>query len=81
MDASDVAAWVKAARESKGWTQQQLGDALGLSKANVSHWETEKHEPSFIQLLKIRDLTGHPLTEVAGRRCVLPDPRLIHLTS
>ncbi len=37
---------------------------MGLTKANVSHWETCKHDPSFLQLLKIRDLTGWPLRDV-----------------
>ena len=38
---------------------------MGVTKGNVSHWETAKHDPSFLQLLRIRDLTGYPLREVA----------------
>ncbi len=64
MDRNDIARWVAEARKSRGWTQSQLAEELGLSKANISHWETAKHDPSFLQLLKIRDLTGHPLREV-----------------
>lgn len=64
MDAKAVQGWIKAARDAKGWTQETLGEKLGVTKANVSHWETGKHDPSFLQLLKIRDLTGHPLREV-----------------
>ncbi len=60
----EIGEWVRAAREAKGWSQTQLGDAIGVSKANVSHWETAKHEPSFGQLLAIRDKTGHPLHDV-----------------
>ena len=37
---------------------------IGVTKANVSHWETGKHEPSFLQLLRIRDVTGLALVEV-----------------
>lgn len=60
----DIGAWIRAARAAKGWTGADLADRLGTSKANVSHWETGKHEPSFAQLLRIRDITGHPLREV-----------------
>lgn len=67
--------WVRAARASKGWNQDQLGDAVGVTKANVSHWETGKHEPSFGQLLKIRDATGYPLRDV-GPATDWPLPRV-----
>jgi transcriptional regulator with XRE-family HTH domain len=56
--------WIESARAYKRWTQTQLGDEIGVSKANVSHWETGKHEPSFGQLLRIRDVTGYPLRDV-----------------
>lgn len=64
MTPKDVTAWIAVARAKKKWTQEQLGEKLGVTKANVSHWETGKHDPSFLQLLKIRDLTGHPLQDV-----------------
>lgn len=35
-----------------------------MTKANISHWETGKHEPGFMQILKVRDLTGYPLRDV-----------------
>lgn len=66
MDRDDVAKWIRSARKSKGWTQQRLGDEVGVTKANVSHWETGKHDPSFLQLLRIRDLTGYALRDVAA---------------
>jgi transcriptional regulator with XRE-family HTH domain len=59
--AMEIKDWVRAARANKGWTLQQLGEQLGRTKANVGHWETGKHSPSYVQLLKISDLTGLPL--------------------
>ncbi|NPT50747.1 helix-turn-helix domain-containing protein [Ralstonia sp. 3N] len=50
--------WVRTARGLKKLTQAQLGEALGLSKANISAWENGHHEPSWSQMLKIRSLTG-----------------------
>lgn len=54
----DLGEWVLAARKLKGWTQTQLGDAMGVTKGNVSAWENERHEPSFSQVMKLSELTG-----------------------
>ncbi|VVD95940.1 peptidase S24 [Pandoraea iniqua] len=53
--------WVRDARTKSGMTQTQMGDALGVSKANISAWENGHHEPSWSQMLKIRSMTGMPL--------------------
>ena len=66
MNSDWIGGWIAQARKARGWTQDQLGERLGVTKANVSHWETGKHEPSFGQLLKIKDLTGQPLRDVSA---------------
>lgn len=55
-----ISDWVKGAREFAGMTQPQMGEALGISKQNISAWERDRHEPSFDQLIKIISLTGYP---------------------
>lgn len=65
----NIGAWVRAARQKAGLTGEALGARLNTSKANVSHWETGKHEPSFHDLLRIQDITGYPLFDVRA------DPR------
>lgn len=50
--------WIKAARLSKGLTQDQLAEALGMTKGNVSAWEVGRHEPSFAAIIKIIEETG-----------------------
>lgn len=57
--------WVKAARQHKGWTQQQLADKVARTKANVSGWENGLHEPSIAQLLLVASLTGYPFALLA----------------
>lgn len=52
--------WIKAARLHKKWTQQQLGDAVGRTKANVGHWEQGKHEPKLELIEAIAQATGYP---------------------
>jgi len=57
----NVASWVRAARETGGFTQERLGELLGVTKANISAWENGRHEPSFEQLSKMSKLTGAEL--------------------
>lgn len=58
MPGMELKDWVKAARSQKNWTQQQLGDAVGRTKANVGHWEKGLHAPSFDMIQKISAETG-----------------------
>lgn len=62
----DVKDWIRAARSHKGWTQTELGDAIGRTKANVGHWETGKHSPSIDQIAQISKLTGYPLPSMGA---------------
>jgi transcriptional regulator with XRE-family HTH domain len=64
-----IAHWVKQARTEMGLTGAQLGARIaielksdrGNTRANISHWETGKHEPSIQQLLAIAKITGKSL--------------------
>lgn len=66
------AEWVKAARAKAGLTLEQLGELVGRTKANVSHWEKGKHSPSYAQMLVLSRVTGHPLP--SGADLVFEDP-------
>lgn len=57
----DISEWVKAARKHKGLTQPEFAKAMQRSKANVSHWELGKHEPSLSQLKQMSQITGYSL--------------------
>lgn len=59
MQAMELKDWVKAARGHKNWTQQQMGDAVGRTKANIGHWEKGLHSPSFDMVQKIAVATGY----------------------
>ena len=37
---------LKLLRVERGWTQEQLGQELGVSRQAVNALETEKHDPS-----------------------------------
>ena len=64
-----IANWLKEARKEAGLSGEALGTKLafalgtarGHTKANISHWETEKHSPNLQQLLAIAKVTGKSL--------------------
>jgi transcriptional regulator with XRE-family HTH domain len=36
---------IRRARENRGWTQQDLADRLGISRASISQWESNLYRP------------------------------------
>lgn len=71
----EINAWIKESRQAADMTQTELGDALGVTKGNVSAWENGRHEPSYSQMLRIAELTKAqlPHTPIQGD---WPFPRL-----
>jgi DNA-binding XRE family transcriptional regulator len=57
----EIKKWVLKARTDGQMTQTQLGEAMGVTKGNVSAWENGRHEPSWTQMLKICELTNSVL--------------------
>ncbi|MFT3720396.1 helix-turn-helix transcriptional regulator [Pseudorhodoferax sp.] len=55
--------WVRSARQHAGLTQAQLGEALNVTKGNVSGWENGRHNPSYEQIRAIAQRTGVPLPD------------------
>lgn len=53
----ELKTWIKQSREAAQLTQTELGEAVGVGKQNVSHWENGRHEPSFTQMVKISKVT------------------------
>jgi len=51
---------IKSAREARGWTQPELGRAVGVSKSAVSQWEK-----GVVQNLKLGNLFA--VAQVLGR--------------
>ena len=47
---------VKELRTGMGWTQQELGNRLQVSKQSVSNWENGNIMPSIELLVRISDL-------------------------
>lgn len=50
-------------RKAKGFTQQDLADALGLTQGAVAHWESGRRQPPLAMLRRIAEALG---VQVAG---------------
>lgn len=65
-----IAARIKSWRESKGWTQQQFAEAVGVTHAAVYQWEgTNGYHatPSLDSLEKIASALGISMERFYGR--------------
>jgi len=55
---------LKLLRVERGWTQEQLGQALGVSRQAVNALETEKHDPSLDLAYRIAVLCARPVEDI-----------------
>lgn len=51
-------------RESKGWSQQELGDRLGVSRQTIIAIEKEKYDPSLPLAFSIARLFTRRIEDV-----------------
>lgn len=58
---------LKTLRESKGYTQEQLGNKIGVRKQTISNWENENVLPSIEQVIKIADIFNCTLDYMFSR--------------
>lgn len=74
----NIAEKIKAARKRAGLSQQELADAIHVSRSAVAKWESDKGLPDIENLKAIAKLFGMTLDELAGEgdevRCTLRKP-------
>ncbi len=58
---------IRDLRKSKGWTQEELGEKLGINKVTVSGYESEKRQPTPDMLIRLADLFGVSVDVILGR--------------
>ena len=58
---------LKILRAERDWSQQDLADALGVSRQSVNAIETGKYDPSLPLAFKIADLFGAAIEEIFQR--------------
>jgi putative transcriptional regulator len=55
---------MKELRSQRGWTQEELGRAIGVSRQAVNALETEKHDPSLDLAYRISAVFGEPVETI-----------------
>ena len=51
---------IKELRAERGWTQQELADAVGVSRQSINSIERERYEPSLSLALAFARVFGRP---------------------
>ena len=49
---------IAQARLKKGWTQGQLGDAIGVKQTQIANWEQGSRNPKMDALMRIGEALG-----------------------
>jgi putative transcriptional regulator len=60
----DIRNRVKELRSSLGWTQQQLADAVGVSRQSINSIERDRYVPSLMLALTFARVFGCPLDQI-----------------
>ena len=55
---------LRALRTERGWTQEQLGQVLGVSRQAVNALETDKHDPSLDLAYRIAAAFALPIEQI-----------------
>lgn len=55
---------LRVLRAERHWSQEQLANALGVSRQTIHAIEAEKYDPSLPLAFKIARLFGRPLEEI-----------------
>ena len=61
-------------RKSRGYSQEQLGEQVNVSRQTVSKWESGQTTPEMDRLIALADLFGVTIDELAGRKGSVPEP-------
>jgi putative transcriptional regulator len=55
---------LRVLRAERGWTQEQLSEAIGVSRQAINALETERHDPSLDLAYRISTAFGLPVEQV-----------------
>jgi transcriptional regulator with XRE-family HTH domain len=66
LDTKKIGIFLKALRNEKGMTQEQLGEKIGVSNKTISRWETGKYMPPVECLNMLSDIYNISINEILG---------------
>ncbi|MBQ2713316.1 MAG: helix-turn-helix transcriptional regulator [Clostridia bacterium] len=80
MKRTSIGEFIAALRKARGYTQQDVADALGVSNKTVSSWETGASLPDISMIPSIAELYGVTCDEILrAERIAIPEP--LHITN
>ena len=69
MDLTIIGKFISELRKEKGWTQEQLGEKIGVTNKTISRWETGTYLPPADALLAMSSLFDVSINEIlTGKR-------------
>ena len=69
MDVQKIGIFLADLRKGKGWTQEQVGQQLGVTNKTVSRWENGNYMPPVEMLLELSKLYDVSINEIlSGQR-------------
>ena len=69
MDTVKIGAFIASLRKEKNFTQEALGERLGVTNKTVSRWETGTYLPPVEALVELSELFGVTINELlSGKR-------------
>lgn len=72
MDTVRIGQFLKDLRKEKGFTQEQLGEKVGITNKTVSRWENGNYIPPVECLVILSDIYGVSINEiVSGKRLTI----------
>jgi len=72
LDTEKIGAFIAALRKSRGLTQQEVADALGITDKTVSKWECGKGLPDITAIPAIAELFGVTADEILRGERIAP---------
>ena len=57
---------IQEAREARGWTQEQLANALGTTQQSLQRWESGAVDPKSSKILAMSELLGVTVSYLLG---------------
>lgn len=64
MDIQKIGAFLAQLRKEKNWTQEQLGQMLGVTNKTISRWENGNYMPPADMLLALSECYGISINEL-----------------
>ena len=69
VELTQIGKFIADLRKEHGFTQEQLGDKIGVTNKTISRWETGAYLPPADALLALSELFGVSINEIlSGKR-------------